>query len=50
MVGNLLTVTVKTPATSHEFRLSKIEVWLESGWQSPTEQALKIRRRELLGS
>ncbi len=45
-----LTVTVKTPATSHQVRLSKIEAWLESGGRSPNEQALKVRLRELLGS
>jgi hypothetical protein len=45
-----LTVTVKTPATSHEVRLSKIEAWLESGGRSPSEQAIKVRLRELLGS
>jgi hypothetical protein len=45
-----LTVTVKTPATSHEVRLSKIEAWLESGGRSPNEQVLKVRLRELLGS
>jgi hypothetical protein len=37
-----LTVTVKTPATAHEVRLSKIEAWLESGGSSPNEQALKL--------
>jgi hypothetical protein len=41
---------VNTPATSHEARLSKIEAWLQSGGQSPNEQALKVRLRELLGS
>ena len=45
-----LTVTVKTPATSHEVRLSKFEAWLESGGRSPNEQAMKVRLRELLGS
>jgi hypothetical protein len=45
-----LTVTVKTPATSHEVRLGKIEAWLESGGRSPNEQAMKVRLRELLGS
>jgi len=43
-----LTVTVKTPATLHEVRLSKIEAWLQSGGRSPNEQALKVRLRELL--
>ena len=38
-----LTVTVKTPATAHEVRLSKIEAWLESGGRSPNEQAMKVR-------
>ena len=45
-----LTVTVKTPATSHEVRFSKIEAWLESGGRSPNEQAMKMTLRELLGS
>ena len=45
-----LTVTVKTPATSHEVRLGKIEAWLESGGRSPSEQAMKVKLRELLGS
>ena len=44
-----LTVTVKSPATSHEVRLSKIEAWLESGGRSPKEQALKTRLRQALG-
>jgi hypothetical protein len=44
-----LTVMVKTPATSHEVRLSKIEAWLESSGRSPNEQAMKVRLRELLG-
>ena len=43
------TVAVKTPATSHEVRLSKIEAWLESGGRSLNEQVLKMRLRELLG-
>ena len=37
-----LTVTVKTPATSHEIRLGKSEAWLQSGGRSPNEQALKV--------
>jgi hypothetical protein len=45
-----LTVTVKAPTTSHEVRLSKTDGWLESGGQSPNEQAMKVRLRELLGS
>jgi serine/threonine protein kinase len=44
-----LTVTVKTPATSHEVRISKIEAWPQSGGRSPNEQAMKVRLRELLG-
>jgi hypothetical protein len=48
--GSALTVTVKTPATSHEVRLSKIEAWLESGGRSPSEQAMKVRLKELLAS
>ena len=47
--GNAPHVTVKTPATSHEVRVSKIETWLHSNGKSPNEQALKIRLRELLG-
>jgi hypothetical protein len=46
-----LSVTVKTPATSHEVRLSKIEAWLQSGGgRSPNEQAPKMLLRELIGS
>jgi hypothetical protein len=33
-----LTVSVKTPATSHEVRVSKIEAWLQSGGRSPTSR------------
>jgi hypothetical protein len=39
----------KTPATSHEVRLSEIEAWRESGGRSPNEQAMKVRLREFLG-
>ena len=42
-----LTVAVKTPATSHEVRLSKIEAWLQSAGK-PNEQGMKVRLRELL--
>jgi hypothetical protein len=41
-------VTVKTPATSHEVRVSKIEAWLQSGGKSPNQQAMKVRLREWL--
>jgi len=44
-----LTVTVKSPAPSHEVRLSRIEAWFASGGRSPNEQAMKVRLRELLG-
>ena len=42
-----LTVTVKTPSTSHEVQWGKIETWLQSA-AKPNEQALKGRLRELL--
>jgi hypothetical protein len=44
-----LTVTVNSPATSHEVRVSKVEAWIQSGGKSPSDQALKVRLRELLG-
>jgi hypothetical protein len=47
--GHAAHCDVKTPATSHEVRLSKIEAWLESDGRSPNGQALKVRMRELLG-
>ena len=43
-----LTVTVKGPSTSHEVQWGKIEAWLQGDGRSPTEQATKIRLRELL--
>jgi hypothetical protein len=47
--GRELRAGGKTPATSHEVRLSNIEAWLQSGGRSPNEQALKVRLRELIG-
>ena len=44
-----LTVTVKTPSTSHEVQWGKIETWLQSAGK-PNEMALKGRLRELLRS
>jgi hypothetical protein len=43
-----LTVTVKTPGTTHEIQWGKIETWLQSGGRSPNEQAAKTRLSELL--
>jgi len=43
-----LTVTVKTPATSHEVSWGKIETWLQGAGKKPSEQVLKTRLRELL--
>ena len=42
-----LTVTVKTPSTSHEVQSGKIETWLQSAGK-PNEQAIKTRLSELL--
>jgi hypothetical protein len=42
-----LTVTVKSPATSHEVQWGKIETWIQSAGK-PNEQAMKNRLRELL--
>lgn len=42
-----LTVTVKTPCTSHEIQWGKVETWIQSAGK-PNEQALKARLRELL--
>ena len=46
--GTLLTVTVKTPATSHEVEVGKLEDWLTSAGKSPKEHVAKQRLRELL--
>jgi hypothetical protein len=42
-----LTVTVKSPGTSHEVQWSKVEIWLQSAGK-PNEQGMKSRLRELL--
>jgi hypothetical protein len=42
-----LTVTVKTPGTTHEVQWGKIETWLQSAGK-PNEQTAKTRLRELL--
>jgi hypothetical protein len=41
-----LTVTVKTPGTTHEVQWGKIEAWLQNVGK-PNEQAMKSRLREL---
>jgi hypothetical protein len=43
-----LTVEVRTPATSHELTVKRLENWLSASPKSPREQAVKIRLRELL--
>ncbi len=43
-----LTVEVRTPATSHELTVRRLENWLSASPKSPREQAVKIRLRELL--
>jgi hypothetical protein len=40
---------VKSTATSHEVRVSKVEAWLQSSGKSPNEQALKVKLKKLLG-
>ena len=40
-----LRVAVKTPATIHEVRFSRLEAWLQSHGKSPKEQALKADLR-----
>jgi hypothetical protein len=42
-----LSVTVKTPVTSHEVQWGKIETWLQSAGK-PNEQAMKGRLRDVL--
>jgi hypothetical protein len=44
-----LTVFVEAPSTSHELTVRKPSTWLDGGGKSPSEQALKVRLRELLG-
>ncbi len=44
-----LTVTVRSPATSHELTVGKLEDWLASGGKSPNEQVEKRRLKEILG-
>jgi hypothetical protein len=42
-----LTVSVKSPSTTHEVQWAKVEVWLQSAGK-PNEQAMKGRLREVL--
>ena len=44
-----LTVEVRSPATTHELTLKRLESWLGSASRSPKEQAAKTRLRDLLG-
>jgi hypothetical protein len=43
-----LAVTVKSPATTHELTVGKLEDWLAGGARSPNEAVLKDRLREVL--
>lgn len=43
-----LTVTVKSPGTTHELTVGKLEDWLMGGAVSPNEAALKNKLREVL--
>jgi len=40
-----LKVALKTPATVHEVKLSRVEEWLQSAGRSPKEQVLKTELR-----
>lgn len=44
-----LTVAVEAPSTTHELTVRKLSAWLDGGGKSPSEQAVKVRLRELLG-
>jgi hypothetical protein len=44
-----LTVSVEAPSTTHELTVRELSSWLDGGGKSPSEQALKVRLREVLG-
>jgi hypothetical protein len=43
-----VTVLVDAPTTLHELPMRKLTAWLEAGGKSPSEQAVKVRLRDLL--
>jgi hypothetical protein len=43
------TVSAEAPSTTHALTVRKLSTWLAGGGKSPSEQALKVRLRELLG-
>ena len=47
--ATLLSVTVKSPTTTHEVSMSKLESWLTAGARSRKEQIVKQRLREVTG-
>ena len=44
-----LRVEVKSPATTHEISVGKLQRWLESASKNPSEQVAKNRLRNLAG-
>ena len=47
--GTKLTVAVKSPSTTHELTVARLEAWLDTNGRSPREQERKVALRELLG-
>ena len=47
--ATLLSVTVKSPTTTHEVSMSKLESWLTGGARSPKDHLVKKRLREISG-
>lgn len=43
-----LTVSVDGPSTLHRIPMHKLTSWLATGGKSPSEQAAKVRLREIL--
>ena len=44
-----LYIAALAPSTSHEISVGKVRAWLDSNGRSPSQQALKVRLREVLG-
>ena len=48
-IATVIEVSVNQPVVTHQVTVKKLETWLSSGSEWPSEHAVKARLREMLG-